>query len=123
MAKNKTTRDKQWYRKYYIDNKKLSNTILFKIMGELMIICSVRARSTGILHSNTYLYKCNCICTFFHFRSSNKTYSFCRFPDNSETKNRKSLSKYLMNTIDFNKHDINIFTNDTWRNYEGVIVS
>jgi hypothetical protein len=22
---------------------------------------------------------------------------------------RKSLSKYLMNTIDFNKHDVNIF--------------
>jgi hypothetical protein len=61
------------------------------------------------------------MCTFFQFRSSNKTHSFCRFPDNSETKNRKSLSKYLTDTIDFNKHDINIFINDTWRKYEGVI--
>jgi hypothetical protein len=30
---------------------------------------------------------------------------------------RKSLSKYLMDTIDFNKHDINIFINDTWQKY------
>ena len=61
------------------------------------------------------------MCTFFHFRSSNKTHSYCRFPDNSETKNRKSLSKYLTDTIDFNKHGINVFINDTWRKYEGVI--
>ena len=26
---------------------------------------------------------------------------------------RKSLSKYLMDTIDFNKHDIDIFINET----------
>ena len=26
---------------------------------------------------------------------------------------RKSLSKYLMNTIDFNTHDVNIFINGT----------
>ena len=32
---------------------------------------------------------------------------------------RKSLSKYLMDTIDFNKHvhNINIFINDKWRKY------
>jgi hypothetical protein len=30
---------------------------------------------------------------------------------------RKSLSKYLLNTIDFNKHDINIFINDAWRKF------
>ena len=34
---------------------------------------------------------------------------------------RKSLSKYLMNTIDFNKHDINIFINDMWQKYTGDI--
>ena len=28
---------------------------------------------------------------------------------------RKSLSKYLMDTIDFNKHDIDIFINETWQ--------
>ena len=33
---------------------------------------------------------------------------------------RKSLSKYLTNNmIDFNKHDINIFINDTWKKYAG----
>ena len=32
---------------------------------------------------------------------------------------RKSLSKYLTDTIDFNKHDINIFINDKWRKYVG----
>ena len=34
---------------------------------------------------------------------------------------RKSLSKYLTDTIDFNKHvhDINIFINDKWRKYTG----
>jgi hypothetical protein len=34
---------------------------------------------------------------------------------------RKSLSKYLMDTIDFNKHvhDIDIFINDKWRKYAG----
>jgi hypothetical protein len=32
---------------------------------------------------------------------------------------RKSLSKYLKDTIDFNKHDINIFINDKWRKYAG----
>ena len=34
---------------------------------------------------------------------------------------RKSLSKYLTDTIDFNKHvhDIDIFINDKWRKYEG----
>jgi hypothetical protein len=26
---------------------------------------------------------------------------------------RKSLSKYLMNTIEFNKHDVDIFINGT----------
>ena len=30
-----------------------------------------------------------------------------------------SLSKYLMDTIDFNKHDIDIFINDTWQKYVG----
>jgi len=35
---------------------------------------------------------------------------------------RKSLSKYLMDTIDFNKHDINIFINNTWQKYAGDIV-
>jgi hypothetical protein len=28
---------------------------------------------------------------------------------------RKSLSKYLMNTIDFNKYDVDIFINGTWQ--------
>jgi hypothetical protein len=32
---------------------------------------------------------------------------------------RKSLSKYLKDTIDFNKHDIDIFINDKWRKYAG----
>ena len=32
---------------------------------------------------------------------------------------RKSLSKYLTDTIDFKKHDINIFINDKWRKYVG----
>ena len=34
---------------------------------------------------------------------------------------KKSLSKYLMDTIDFNKHvhDIDIFINDKWRKYAG----
>ena len=32
---------------------------------------------------------------------------------------RKSLSKYLTDTIDFNKHDIDIFINDKWRKYTG----
>ena len=33
---------------------------------------------------------------------------------------RKSLSKYLTDMIDFNKHvhDIDIFINDKWRKYE-----
>ena len=30
---------------------------------------------------------------------------------------RKSLSKYLMNMIDFNKHCINFFINDMWQKY------
>ena len=30
---------------------------------------------------------------------------------------RKSLSKYLTDTIDFNKHGINIFIKDKWRKY------
>jgi hypothetical protein len=34
---------------------------------------------------------------------------------------RKSLSKYLMNTIDFNKHDVSIFINGTWQKYAGNI--
>jgi hypothetical protein len=34
---------------------------------------------------------------------------------------RKSLSKYLMNTIEFNKHDIDIFINGTWQKYAGNI--
>ena len=32
---------------------------------------------------------------------------------------RKSLSKYLTDMIDFNKHDINIFINDKWGKYVG----
>jgi hypothetical protein len=34
---------------------------------------------------------------------------------------RKSLSKYLTDTIDFNKymHDIDIFINGKWRKYAG----
>ena len=34
---------------------------------------------------------------------------------------RKSLSKYLTDTIDFNKrmHNIDIFINDKWRKYAG----
>jgi hypothetical protein len=33
---------------------------------------------------------------------------------------RKSLSKYLItDTIDFNKHYIDIFINDKWRKYVG----
>jgi hypothetical protein len=35
---------------------------------------------------------------------------------------RKSLSKYLINTIDFNKHDADIFINyGTWQKYVGNI--
>ena len=34
---------------------------------------------------------------------------------------RKSLSKYLMDTIDFNTYDIDIFINDTWQKYAGDI--
>jgi hypothetical protein len=34
---------------------------------------------------------------------------------------RKSLLKYFMDIIDFNKHDINIFINDTWQKYAGNI--
>jgi hypothetical protein len=34
---------------------------------------------------------------------------------------RKSVSKYLTDTIDFNKHDIDIFTNDASRKYAGDI--
>jgi hypothetical protein len=34
---------------------------------------------------------------------------------------RKSLSKYLMNTIDFNKYDVDIFINGTWQKYAGNI--
>jgi hypothetical protein len=34
---------------------------------------------------------------------------------------RKSLSKYLMNTIEFNKHDVDIFINGTWQKYAGNI--
>jgi hypothetical protein len=34
---------------------------------------------------------------------------------------RKSLSKYLMNTIDFNKHDVSMFINGTWQKYVGNI--
>jgi hypothetical protein len=36
---------------------------------------------------------------------------------------RKSLSKYLMNTIDFNEHDVDIFINGTWLKYAGNIGS
>jgi hypothetical protein len=32
---------------------------------------------------------------------------------------RKSLSKYLMNTIEINKHDVDIFINGTWQKYVG----
>jgi hypothetical protein len=32
---------------------------------------------------------------------------------------RKSLSKYLMNNIEFNKHDVDIFINGTWQKYAG----
>jgi hypothetical protein len=34
---------------------------------------------------------------------------------------RKSLSKYLMNNIEFNKHDVDIFINGTWQKYAGNI--
>jgi hypothetical protein len=34
---------------------------------------------------------------------------------------RKSLPKYLMNSIDFNKHDVYIFINGTWQKYTGNI--
>ena len=34
---------------------------------------------------------------------------------------RKSLSKYLMNNIEFNKHDVDIFINGTWKKYAGNI--
>jgi hypothetical protein len=34
---------------------------------------------------------------------------------------RKPLSKYLMNIIDFNKHDVDIFINVTWQKYAGNI--
>ena len=34
---------------------------------------------------------------------------------------RKSLSKYLMNTIEINKHDVDIFINGTWQKYAGNI--
>jgi hypothetical protein len=33
----------------------------------------------------------------------------------------KSLSKYLMNNIEFNKHDVDIFINGTWQKYAGNI--
>jgi hypothetical protein len=39
----------------------------------------------------------------------------------SLNRNGKSLSKYLMNTIDFNKHDVDIFINGTWQKYAGNI--
>ena len=34
---------------------------------------------------------------------------------------RKSLSKYLMNNIEFNKHDVDIFINSPWQKYAGNI--
>jgi hypothetical protein len=34
---------------------------------------------------------------------------------------RKSLSKHFMSTIDFSKHEIDIFINDTWQKYAGAI--
>jgi hypothetical protein len=34
---------------------------------------------------------------------------------------RKSLSKYLMNNIEFNKRDVDIFINGTWQKYVGNI--
>jgi hypothetical protein len=34
---------------------------------------------------------------------------------------RKSLLKYLMNNIEFNKHDVDIFINGTWQKYAGNI--
>jgi hypothetical protein len=34
---------------------------------------------------------------------------------------RKSLSKYLTNTIAFNKHDVDIFINGVWQKYAGNI--
>jgi hypothetical protein len=34
---------------------------------------------------------------------------------------RKPLSKYLMNIIDFNKHDVDIFINVTLQKYAGNI--
>ena len=33
---------------------------------------------------------------------------------------RKSLSKYKMSTIDFSKHDVDIFINETWQKYAGA---
>jgi len=42
----------------------------------------------------------------FYFKVSlTKIYNF----------SRESLSKYLMDTIDFNKNDINLFINETWQ--------
>jgi hypothetical protein len=34
---------------------------------------------------------------------------------------RMSLPKYLMNTIDFNEHDVDIFINGTWQKYADSI--
>jgi hypothetical protein len=34
---------------------------------------------------------------------------------------RMSLSKYLMNNIEFNIHNVDIFINGTWQKYAGNI--
>ena len=49
--------------------------------------------------------------TIFIFFSFFKGLHVLSFFDQSYDFSRKSLSKYLMDTIDFNKHDIDIFIN------------
>ena len=51
------------------------------------------------------------IVPFLVFFSFFKGLHVLGFFDQSYNFSRKSLSKYLMDTIDFNKHDINIFIN------------
>ena len=48
---------------------------------------------------------------FFYFYSFFKGLHILGFFDQSYDFSRKSLSKYLMDTIDFNKHDIDNFIN------------
>jgi hypothetical protein len=51
------------------------------------------------------------IAPFLFYFSFFKGLHVLGFFDQSYDFSRKSLSKYLMDTIDFNKHDINIFIN------------